>query len=117
MEKQTVRAIWGSIEKWVKIIRLEGWDEQANNCPLCALFYTKRKNHCLGCPIFLATGARYCRNTPYDNWDIHQEGWHPIPNFERSIICPTCLPLARKELAFLQSLLPKREREKKGDRR
>lgn len=61
-----------SIEKWEKIERGETGDGGAKDCALCSLFYKdcykQDPSDCVGCPVRLRTGLRYCRNTPYSSW-------------------------------------------------
>src|SRR4030042_4368697 len=106
MDTVTLKALGGSIQKWEKIVAGTGIDEEALNCPLCFLFW-KGKRNCIACPVFLKTGGKHCGESPYSEWIDHQNEWHHTPKFKRQIICPTCRRLAKTELAFLKSLLPK----------
>ena len=95
MDKKTLKALKGSIEKWEKIVAGTGKDEGPNNCPLCKLFNKiegEEKYACNGCPVKEETGQKYCWNTPY-------EVYEPNPTKKNAI----------KELNFLKSLLPTME--------
>jgi len=109
MDAKTLKALKESIQKWEEIIAGRGIDEQGKNCPLCSLFWNDKSKmkHCLLCPIFLNTGKKYCWDTPYSDWADHQDQYHHMQEFNKYIICPTCRRLAKAELVFLKSLLPK----------
>jgi hypothetical protein len=50
---------------------VDGYD-----CALCALYNTReRKSSCLGCPIFVETGRRWCGGTPYDAASTAYRTW------------------------------------------
>ena len=110
MEKETLEALKKSILKWKRIVHSsEALDRAEDNCPLCALF---RKQHtCRGCPVARKAGKTECRNTPFEAWYKHFEArghyfnWNE-PN-HRVPSCKKCMRLAKEELAFLKSLLPK----------
>ena len=95
MNKKTLKALKGSIQKWEKIVAGDGIDEGINNCPLCKEFY---EDDCIGCPV----DHNVCSSTPYPEWCIHQEKHHNSYRAE----CSTCKTIAIKELNFLKSLLP-----------
>ena len=95
MNKETLKALKGSIHKWEKIVAGIGDDDGPDNCPLCQLFNTSDVDEleaCNGCPVAEKTGEQYCLRTPYDQYS----GAATTSN-------------AKKELAFLKSLLPKRK--------
>jgi len=52
MNKETLEALKGSIEKWKKIATGKGVDEGWKNCPLCRLFII---DGCRNCPVKLKT--------------------------------------------------------------
>ena len=105
MDAKTLKALKGSIEKWEMIVAGAGIDDGDKNCPLCKLFSDK---NCHDCPVFEKVNAMGCHNTPYDEWESHHENKHEEKRM-RKVHCPTCKKLARKELNFLKSLLPKEE--------
>lgn len=96
MDKPTLKALRGSINKWIKIVRGTGVDYGEANCPLCKMFNTFG-NDCVGCPVFQKTKKPYCMGTPF-------AGWVRL-NVDR-VENERHAKWARKELAFLQSLLP-----------
>lgn len=113
MEKETLKALKGSIKKWKKIERsTRALDEGAKNCPLCALYYMTNINAiCKECPVNINGQKAGCCNTPYFEWLDHQQDKHPhFKEHHRGRNCPTCLELATKERKFLESLLPKGEK-------
>jgi hypothetical protein len=112
MEKETLKALKGSIKKWEKI---EGstrcLDKGHNNCPLCILFMGAYLPNCSECPVVKKTREQNCWQSPYEQWSAHQDEVHRYaPTSRRHKDCPTCLELATKERKFLESLLPKGER-------
>ena len=115
MEKETLKALKGSVEKWKKIERsTRALDKLARNCPLCC----REKEHifqniCDGCPVKRRTGLLDCNGTPFKkwwdhHWNIHTKRSEKNKWFSRVKDCPTCLKLATAERKFLESLLPKK---------
>ena len=101
MNKKTLEALHGSIKKWEIIV---GGGEEID-CPLCKLFCPG----CTKCPVMRKSSEDMCSNTPYDEWTSHMIEKHP-KKFNRSDMkpqCPECIKIAKKELNFLKSLLPK----------
>ena len=84
MNKKTLKALKGSIEKWEKIVAGEGIDLGTVNCPLCQIFVVP-KDSCEGCPVMEKTGESDCYGSPY--YDHRPDS-------------------AQDELDFLESLLP-----------
>lgn len=84
---------------------------EAEACGLCVKYMLPRsigEEECVGCPVFVCTGARYCRNTPYQP--------HPLDDTNPSLpymLAHSYDPASinafkkrcREEAAFLQSLL------------
>ena len=105
MNKKTLEALKGSIVKWEKIVDGTGVDEGDRNCPLCTLF---SDFGCSKCPVSLKVYDTVCGGTPYQNWTSHQNYKHNgIYNESKHVECPDCKRLAKKEVDFLKSLLPK----------
>jgi hypothetical protein len=102
MDKKTLKALEGSIEKWEKIIKYKEQDHGSSNCPLCIVFPLA---NCYGCPIAIKTKKDGCRGTPYTKWFKHNQKMHD--GLALKIHCPICRKIAKDELAFLKSLLPK----------
>lgn len=86
-----------SIKKWEDILNNNSEDMGDMNCALC---YTNK--NCYTCPIWKATKEKYCADTPYYEWLIHQKTKHV--HILGRIKCATCRELAQKELDFLKSL-------------
>ena len=105
MNKKTLKALKGSIEKWRKIVHEDGEDFGTDNCPLCDCFYSKG---CNGCPVAEETGMPDCNDTPYLAWRDYQvdDGRFNFPNraFDEK-----AEELALAEYEFLKSLLPEGE--------
>jgi len=107
MNKETLKALKKSIEKWEKIVKREGEDRGLRNKALCRLFLMKG---CKGCPVYSRTGKISCEGTPYIEWIKHHRDKHPsILDVSLKIKCPKCKELALQELEFLKSLLSERE--------
>lgn len=102
MNQATLTALRGSIRKWEKIVDGSGADKGSKNCPLCQLYNTG-SSECEGCPVRDATGLPFCIGSPYvENWALPSRGsWPPV-----YANTPALKVAARKELKFLQSLLP-----------
>src|SRR3990167_10549267 len=106
MSPETLRALHGSIKKWERIVASpRALDKGQDNCPLCKEFFNF---NCDGCPVAERTGRWNCRGSPYAEWTIHQENVHRhYGHCYRAPGCKTCLRLAKAELTFLRSPLPK----------
>jgi hypothetical protein len=95
MNKATLIALKGSIQKWHDIAYHSGMDDGINNCPLCGLFWT---DDCIGCPVAIETMDTYCYGSPYTTWGCEQTKANAIA-----------------ELKFLVTLLPKGEEAEMSD--
>ena len=107
MDKRTLKALHGSIRKWIRIATWVGEDEGADNCPLCEQFET---NFCPGCPVY-ESGYNGCSGSPYSQWRsaifVESKGITPVPC---RVIGPESQAAAEAEVLFLISLLPEAER-------
>ena len=114
MNKKTLNALKDSIRKWEKIVNGTGVDLGTENCPLCKLFRDDLLGLCSKCPIYRKTKVPGCIATPYTKWRKHQyrHGWR-MPEDGLKVLCPECRRIAERELKFLKSLLPEKERERK----
>lgn len=110
MNAETLEALRKSIAKWEGIVAGTTGDEGTENCALCERFYYQS---CIGCPVWEFTTYGQCRNTPYDDWcelgpDHVQckkiSGRIALASFVKS---EHSIAIAKKELEFLKSLLPK----------
>ena len=113
MKKATLEALEGGIRKWQRIVRSpKAKDDGYNNCPLCALFADD--GGCVRCPVGINTGRSQCDAPPYQLWLRHVRYCSASTDYPlyRYPGCKTCLTLAKQELAFLESLLPKKRRKK-----
>ena len=109
MDKKTLEALKKSIIKWERILSFNGFDYGSTDCALCINF--RAGFSCDGCPIANKTGEDLCWGTAYEKWTIHQEDVHNNFRAKNRIKgCRTCYSLARRELTFLISLLPKEKR-------
>jgi hypothetical protein len=98
MTAEVAEALEASIAKWKRNSRVRNPDRfliQAEDCPLCALFYM---NDCTGCPVAMKTGRAVCEGTPYYDavkaWDVY---WYDDNG-------KAARAAAREEVAFLESL-------------
>ncbi len=110
MKPKTLKALKGSIVKWERILRSpKAHDRGADNCALCEIFL---KNDCIKCPVRNATERNECLDSPWTPWAIHQDNAHSrcFSPYFREPFCKECMRLAKKELAFLESLLPKEKK-------
>jgi len=126
MDISTLKALQESILHWKENLaraKAEKWDDvhiHAEDCALCKMFSTHTEDTCVGCPVADKAGEASCNNTPY--YDV-RHSLVAIRETERAmkqrLIPPTPKALqARKtiafayikdEVAFLESLLPKKE--------
>ena len=113
MGLSNAQLILGSVKKWEGIVKRTDIDHGTLNCPLCQRYNYSRattgESRCKGCPVYKKVGADGCLFTPYEEWEDHfskDHNEHSVPRFLHED-CKTCLKLARKELRFLKSLLPK----------
>ena len=106
MNKKTLKALEGSIEKWRDIVAGDGEDKGPRNCALCQLFLEMgAKTDCSDCPVGKAVDDLTVNCSPqYDAWSEHYLDDHG--GKARRINCPECERLARAELKFLEGLRP-----------
>ena len=107
MDAKTLKALKGSIKKWVGIVNGKSKDAGTKNCPLCKEFLVK---NCEGCPVKAKVNRFGRGNTPYELWfDFFDSKYLNIP------VAISDLPkrsqakakrLAQAELDFLKGLLP-----------
>lgn len=104
MEKETLKALKGSIAKWRRIVDRNGPDKGGQNCPLCNVL------SCGYCPVAQKAKRSCCGGTPYIEWCRRIEVINPIA-FDAEVLRhngdPTARKIAKAELKFLESLLPK----------
>lgn len=113
MDEKTLTALQGSIAKWEEIVNGTGYDDGADNCPLCVLFIGAdasepewAQDGCFGCPVSNAVNAQGCSQTPYSKWSKYQSDDGRYNGPERSVFNGRSKELAQAELDFLKSLLP-----------
>lgn len=76
MNRKTLKALKGSMNKWAEIRTGSGVEKGTDNCSLCKLFHTDhtevpRYLCCRGCPVFEKSGMRFCNNTPFVSYSKH----------------------------------------------
>ena len=101
MDSNTLQALQESIIKWEKNYANPLQAKiGSKDCPLCQMFNAPGEYYeCKGCPINDVTNNGCC-NTPYE--EFYYEFTYSPTESKLKI-------LARKELEFLKSLLPKEE--------
>jgi hypothetical protein len=108
VNKKTLRALRGSIEKWRKIAEGTGVDAASDNCQLCKLFFHLQR--CKGCPVAAKTGTFGCLDTPYVAWSrLPSEDKDFDTRGNRIALTAKAKRVARREQRFLESLLPEGE--------
>lgn len=122
MNKRTLKALHGSVRKWIAIAEWKGEDKGGSNCPLCEEFYHKYDDkNCAGCPVRGRTGKPGCRDTPYAGYIAAQRDMKAsLPDdFNRVSYPEHDMPFnpktqraAEKEALFLISLLPEAEQKR-----
>ena len=111
MNKKTLTALRGSVKKWEKIVAGTGEDLRTENCPLCVMFYNETSeefpDNCAGCPVSAKVGRACCEGTPYDDVWIDSLPRGKDGTYQTKAVTPAQIVAAKKELAFLKSLLPR----------
>lgn len=109
-----VRALRQSIEKWKMNSEAkfpENADMGPTSCPLCLMFNPEAAPVspllCVGCPVYEHTGKQYCEKTPYDRCHMAHSHWELEPKNRH--LRRRYTDWAKKEVAFLESLLPSDE--------
>lgn len=108
MNATTLKALKSSIKHWE---RLAAWKQApnegiyANSCPLCKLF----KPTCDGCPVANA-GHNLCEGSP---WNLASYRFRTARREKTEQTIAEFAAEAKKELAFLKSLLPHAGKETK----
>lgn len=119
MDKKTLKALKGSIQKWHNICYHDGEDLSADNCPLCQHFVDEYDwTNCeLGCPVYLKTKEASCHGTPYEKWAklCMEQGYDFYSKTNWKATTPEKLKAAEEELKFLVCLLPEGEKAKMTD--
>lgn len=100
---ETLKAWVDSCAHWRRMAtgkRRKGEGPSADSCAFCKMFLNEVSG-CDGCPVKNTTGEDYCRGTPFDKayTTFHCENAGPNSVLFRRA--------AHRELAFLESLLPK----------
>lgn len=98
MNKETRKALLGSIQKWEKIRDMKDTDKGRKNCPLCGMFIGAG---CYGCPVSIKAGISNCRSTPYEEWACSEKKYKKDESISK-----IGKRLAQSEVDFLRSLLP-----------
>lgn len=101
MDKVTLIALKGSIEKWEKIVDCEGRDNGQDDCSLCQLFVV-----CWECPVGKIANDISCRGTPHAQWCHYCYFAGQRPENGYFVFDKKSYELALAELNFLKSLLP-----------
>jgi hypothetical protein len=112
MDRKTLKALRGSIKKWMGIVAGTVRNEGVENCPLCQLFYIGKNDDtaCRGCPVFEETGETGCQGTPYVDYTLAEHLRFHFSDRGRAIARKSLKPCAKRELKFLQSLLPRKRK-------
>ena len=101
-----IRGLKGAIKHWYDIANFGAEDEDGGvSCPLCVMYAIDNSNECNSCPVYLATGHKQCRFTPFSDWTTHLR-WGCYDHGRRRVVrCKTCQELANEEFEFLKSIL------------
>lgn len=94
MDKETLKALEGSIGKWSLICYGVAVDGGSDDCALCWKFHM---HYCVGCPVLDRTGRDYCHESPYYEFD---------DEFGETLVTVLSAEQAEAMLIFLCSLLP-----------
>ena len=107
-----LEALRESIDHWDRIASASPEPSDVlgmEGCSLCKLYacdglMNRHSNKdCIGCPVMLRTGKRYCRGTPYDEiTDEQSEEWL----LKKEVYDRKFYEVAAFESQFLRSLIP-----------
>jgi hypothetical protein len=113
MNPKTLKALKSSIAHWTRLATgkaRKGEDIFTTHCALCRRFYTKasieRGEPCMSCPVSNKTGLSYCKGSPW------VEASRALADAYYIYKAPRFLAAARRELAFLKTLLPRKPKSK-----
>lgn len=116
MDDKTLTALQGSIKKWEQIVNGDGFDNGADNCPLCVMFNYVEADEpewaldgCFGCPVAEHVQESGCMRTPYEEWaeyTYHHKVTLEAGVMVRKVVDEESKRLAQCELDFLRALLP-----------
>lgn len=104
MDDKTIKALHGSVRKWIKIATWKGEDNGIDDCPLCEKFYD---DECKACPVSMKTGKSSCVASPYTNWRIATRIYE---EFSYRVFDEVSQKAAEQMALFLIDLLPENER-------
>lgn len=109
MTPETLEALKASIAKWERNTKAKHPDDfkiARHDCALCDMFWF---GQCEGCPVSYNTGATRCYGTPYEAAANARDEWDDAEFDDDSVERRKARAAARKEVAFLKSLLPPEE--------
>jgi len=100
-----------SIKHWERLAsgnRAPHEDIGSKQCSLCRTYMHSLAfdQSCLACPVYEHTGRRYCGNTPYQLIDEIRNKMTSLTQHQ-FLDTEEFKEVAKKELEFLKSLLPK----------
>jgi hypothetical protein len=120
MTRKALTALKSSIAHWERLVsgkRRSGESMGSSHCALCRKFMLDSPlMDCEGCPVKEKTGRHGCQKTPYQDvelvffrqrQDISDSGVDWDKARELALDTMEFRRAAKKELAFLKSLLPK----------
>jgi len=111
MDARTLKALHGSIHKWIKIATWKGVDKGVDNCPLCFEFLHEGVIYCENCPVQIKTGKDLCFGSPYGNFVVSSDNEYGITDECANIVAGPKSQKAAEDMAlFLIDLLPEEEK-------
>jgi hypothetical protein len=105
LRDRQIEALKGSIKKWEEIVAGTGVDKGTENCPCCEAFFLTENDKtycCAECPVYLASGASGCSNTPYTDW---AEYTNDLDSCDCTVYDEESKQLAIAELEYLKQVL------------
>ena len=113
MHPKLLKALKASIEKWKLIAEGKEVSRFGSNCPLCRACNSKKfgctlaeKGKYFPCPVRENTKMPECRGTPWR--DFYRDAtWATEEGYALRAVTDIAKEDARRELEFLESLLPK----------
>lgn len=101
VDAKTLEALQASIAKWERNAVAETPEAYSTSDDDCALCQAFPDLFCDGCPVKAATGRAFCWGTPYNAAHQAHHAWD-----KGTGTAEDAHAAARKEVAFLKSLLP-----------
>lgn len=102
--RETIKAWKASVAHWERLASGNSLEDEtmfADDCALCTLFI---EDGCMGCPVAAATGCSGCYGSPW------AKVIRAFDEYDKGYTSPAFLKAAKRELKFLKSLRPEKDK-------